>query len=1067
MKSLRWILRGGFCLSAVLATASAVGAQGVSTGAFNGVVTDESGKPMASVQVAAVNRATGARSGTLTNDAGRYYISALETGGPYTITVRRIGFAPKDTNGLFVSLGENVRVDLSLQARAATLEGVRVEVTQTGAIFSSSHTGIETTITDSAVSRLPTLNRNFTDFVNLSPQISTKGPGQSGGGQNNRFNAIQIDGAVANDLFGLSSSLQPGGLASAKQVSIEAVKEYQILLSPFDVRQGNFTGFLVNAVTKSGSNEFHSNGTYATRSEKFERDVPYLRAAPFTQSQQGFWIGGPIIKDKILFSIAPEFQQQTAPNTGPYIDQPASNTPKPAATSAAVDSLVNILKSKYGFADPGTGGIWNTKNPLANLFARVDFVNLPMNSRLVTRYNYVNAKQDVVSNRSSSVLGLTNNGYTITDGTNSGLAQLFTTFNNNTSNELTLGYTKINDVRATPMQAPFVRISRVTNQNGGTGALTAGTENSSQGNELNQTIKELTDNYTIPWQNHRFTLGTQNKFYNVRNLFSQNSLGNFTFGTLDSLINNTPSSATLGLKLDNTDGSARFSARTLSFYGEDEWQARNNLSIVMGLRLDMPGLTSQPGLNQNILDKLGVNTTQVPQNVKQWSPRIGFNWDVTGNQVNQIRGGTGAFTGQPAYVWLSNLFGNSGVNGFANLSCTSMATAPAMQPAGQPLATNCKGSTGTPAVTVNTVDPNLKFPQTWRSSLGYDRRLPWNMVGTIEGMYTRQLQNFYYQNISLADNPVGTARDGRALYGDITSLTGIINPTRKVTGLGDVIALSNQKTHDYSYSITEQLTKRFSNNFEGSAAYTYSRSYDVWDLTSSVAFSNWQFGRSYAGRQDAQDLYPSKWDAPHRFVVSGQYTLPTKTGVSLSWIGESGVPYEYVYGSDMNGDNSSSNDLLYVPTNAHDTLQVRFQQNGNLTPAMQQDSLENFINGHSCLNSQRGQIMQRNSCRSPWDKVVNMSIRQTLPSIQGKNFMVQLDVFNFLNLLNKNWGARDFGSTNSPALLTRRAYVITPGHTAKVADQAQPVFIYNSINQFNTQNVSSNYVMNLQLKYSF
>lgn len=1062
----RWMLRSALCLATLFSAANALSAQ-VSTGAFSGTVTDEQGKPMAGTQVQAINRTTGARTGTLTNDLGLYYLAGLETGGPYTIMLRRIGYAPRDTNNLYVSLGQNIKVDLTLKTQVTRLSGVEVIASTTGAIFSESHTGVETTITDSAVARLPTLNRNFTDFVALSPQVSTKGPGFSGGGQNNRFNAIQIDGAVANDLFGLSSTLQPGGLANAKQISLEAIKEYQILLSPFDVREGNFTGFLVNAVTKSGSNEFHSTGSYSTRNEKMERNVPYLRNAPFSQSQEGFWFGGPIVRDRVLFSIAPEFQQQRSPNTGPYIDQPASKAPKPPATAAAVDSFVNILKTKYGFADPGNGGIWNTQNPLSNLFARIDFVNLPANSRLVTRYNYVSAKQDVAGTRSASRLALTNNGYTITDGTNAGTAQLFSAFSNGSSNELTVGYTKINDVRAVPIQAPFVVISRVTSQAGGTGSVTAGTENSSQGNELNQAITEFTDNYTIPWRAHRFTFGTQNKWYKVRNLFSQNSLGNFTFGTLDSLINDTPSSATLGIKLDNTDGAAHFTARTLAFYAEDEWQPLKNLNVVIGARLDMPGLTSTPGFNQKVQDGLGINTTKVPQNIKQWSPRIGFNWDVTGDQVNQIRAGTGAFTGQPGYVWLSNLFGNSGVNGFANLSCTNMSTAPAMQSAGQPLPANCKGSTGSPAVTVNTTDPNLHFPQTWRSSLGYDRRLPWNMIATIEGMYTRQIQNFYYQNINLVDNPIGTDRNGRALYGDIASLSGNPIPVRKTSTLGDVIQISNEKTHDYAYSFTGQLVKRFSNHFEGQAAYTYSRSYDVWDLTSSVAFSNWSFGRSYAGRQDAQELYPSKWDAPHRFAISGEYTLPTKTGVSLTWIGESGVPYEYVYGSDMNGDNSTANDLLYVPTNAHDTTQIRFQKNGNLTPEMQQDSLENFINGHPCLSSQRGTIMKRNSCRTPWDKVVNLSARQTLPTVQGKNFIVQFDIFNFLNLLNKNWGARDFGSSNSPSLLTRRAYVVTPGHTAKIADQAQPVFIYNSTNQFTTQNVQSNYTLQLQLKYSF
>ncbi len=1070
MKISRWTLGAVAGLATLLIGATSLAAQGVTTGAISGTVTDEQGNGMQGVQVQAVNRTNGARAGTLTHADGRYYIPSLESGGPYTVSIRRIGFAPRDSNNLYVSLGENLRVDFSLRQQAVRLTGVEITGTTTGAVISSSHKGIATTITDSTIARAPTLNRNFTDFLALVPQISTKGPGNSGGGQNNRFNAIQIDGSVANDLFGLSSTLQPGGQAQAKQVSLEAVKEYQVLLSPFDVRQGSFTGFLVNAVTKSGSNDFHGSCTYATRNEKMERNVAYLRSAPFTQTQEGCWLGGPIVRDKLLFSVAPEFQQQNQPAGGPYLGQPDSKIPKPPATQVAVDSFVNILKTKYGYPDPGSGTLIKNENPLGNMFARLDLINLPHNSRLVTRYNYVNAQQDVLS-RGNTQLNLSNNGYNFRSVTNSGLVQLFSDFSNGISNELLTGYTTIRDKRITPIQAPFVLVKRVTSLAGGTGAISAGTENSSQGNELDQDVFELSDNVSKALGSHRFTLGTKNTWYKVRNLFAQNSLGNFTFGSLDSLINNTPSTATLGVKLDNTDGAARFHARTLGAYVEDEWQARDNLSILAGVRLDVPGLTDSPNLNTNIQKTLNINTTDVPKNVMQLAPRIGFNWDVTGDQVNQLRGGTGAFTGAPAYVWLSNLYGNSGVNGYGNLVCNGVA-APLLPNAGSAAPGNCKNSTAAPAVTVNTVDPNLKFPEVWRSSIGYDRRLPWNVIATVEAMYTRSIHSFYYQNIGLQDNPIGFDRNGRALYGDIATLTGNPAPVRKpipgtTSTLGDVINISNTKTHDYAYSYIGQLVKRFSNNFEGQFAYTYGRSYNVWDLTSSVAFSNWSFGRSYSGRQDAQDLYPSKWDTPHRLAAGATYTFPTRTGVSLTWIGESGVPFEYVYNGDMNGDNSTANDLIYVPKNAHDTTEIRFTANGAITAAQQQDSLENFINGHACLNSQRGTIMKRNSCRAPWDKVVNLSARQSLPTLHGQNFILQLDVFNFLNLLNKDWGARDFGSTNSPQILQRRSFVATPGHTNKIADQAQGVFNYVSTNQFIVQNPQSNYALQIQLKYSF
>lgn len=1067
-------------VAALFGGTTTLDAQGITTGAVSGTVTNAQGQALEGAQVQVLNRSNGSRAGTITRADGRFYVSSLDVGGPYTVTVRRIGFAPVDSNNIYIALGQNYRVDFRLSAQAAQLAGVQVVATTSSAVITSAHKGVATTVTDSAIARLPTLNRNFTDFVSLSPQVSTKGPGNSGAGQNNRFNAIQIDGSVGNDLFGLSSTLQPGGQAGAKQVSLEAVKEYQVLLSPFDVRQGYFSGFLVNAVTKSGSNDFQGTGTYAFRNEKMERDVSYLRAAPFTVKQEGFWIGGPIMRDKIFFSIAPEFQQQTAPASGPYIGQPTGVTPLPAATQAAVDSFVNILKSsKYNFSDPGNGGLVNNKNPLSNMFAKLDFVNLPMNSRLVTRYNYAGAEQNTFS-RSQSRLNLSNNGFDFQSKTNSGLATLFSDFSNGTSNEALIGYTTIRDKRIVPIQAPFVVISRVTNPASGTGQVSAGTENSSQGNALNQDIMEFSDSYTIPWRSHRFVIGTKNEFYKVGNLFSQNSLGNFTFGTLDSLINNTPSSATLGLKLDNTDGWARFHARTLGAYISDEWQATSNLNFIAGLRLDVPGLTDSPSTNPNLVNGLQINTAQVPKSAKQWQPRVGFNWDVTGDQVNQLRGGTGYFMSQPAYVWLSDLFGNSGVNGWGNLTCSGMAAAPAMPQAGSPIAGNCKNSTATPAVTLNTVDPNLHFPEVWRSSIGFDRKLPWNMIGTIEGMYTRSVYSFYYQNIGLTQTPIGKDLHGRVLYGDITSASSNIVPVRRTftnaagatVAFGDVIHLSNTGTKDYSYNITTMLQKRFSNSFEGSASYTYGHAYDVWDLTSSVAFSNWAFGRSLAGPEDAQELAPSKWDEPHRFVVSGTYSLPTKTDLSMTLFAESGVPYEYVYGNDMNGDNGTANDLVYVPKNAHDPTEVQFVTNGSgataLSPAVQADSLENFIATHDCLNSQRGTIMRRNSCRTPWTKLMNLSARQGLPDLHGQHLMLQLDIFNVLNLLNKNWGAQDLGSSNSPTLLTRRTWVQpTAGQPLKLANGAVGQFNFTPFSQFKTTNVASNYALQLQLKYSF
>ncbi|HEY7877130.1 MAG TPA: carboxypeptidase regulatory-like domain-containing protein, partial [Gemmatimonadaceae bacterium] len=315
-------------------------AQGITTAAVSGVVTDESGQPVEAAQIQIVNQATGVRSGTLTRTNGNYYVQGLEVGGPYMVTVKRIGFQPDSLGGIRLSLGQNFRANFKVNTQAARLEAVTVRAATSdtlSALISPSRRGVQTDISDSALRRLPTLNRNFTDFLALTPQVNVaQSGGLSGGGQNNRFNNIQIDGASESDIFGLGTTGQPGGQARGRSISLEAVKEYQVLLSPFDVRQGNFTGALINAVTKSGTNELHGSAFYYFRNENLAADVPILRSSNFEQKQFGFSLGGPIVKDKIHFFIAPEWQREDYPAPGPYIGQPANLTPAPAADAATV-----------------------------------------------------------------------------------------------------------------------------------------------------------------------------------------------------------------------------------------------------------------------------------------------------------------------------------------------------------------------------------------------------------------------------------------------------------------------------------------------------------------------------------------------------------------------------------------------------------------------------------------------------------------------------------------------------------------------------------------------------------
>jgi hypothetical protein len=1055
---------------------------------MSGTVTNEQGQPVDGVQVQVINRGTGARTGTLTKEDGRYYVQGLEVGRPYTVSVRRIGFAPQDRNDLAISLGQNLRIDFVLAAQAATLEAITATAAADNAVINRSHTGVGTTVTDTVISRLPSLNRDFTDFAKLTPQVSTAANGLSGGGVNNRFNNIQIDGSSNADLFGLSSTPTPGGLSSAKTISIDAVKEYQVLLSPFDVRQGAFTGLLVNAVTKSGTNDFTGSAFYYFRDSALTREQPYLTA--FKQKQYGFSLGGPIMRDKAFFFVNGEWQDQTQPSSGPFVSGgvPSSDSP---VNQSLIDSF-NAALAPYGI-DGGTGEALVRKTPNTNWFARLDF-NLPLNSRLAIRHNYAFA--DAVSfSRSASgatpTFYLTSNYNGITNKTNSTVAQLFTNLSNGIFNELLVSRTLIRDFRTVPVVTPEVTVTvpkpaPLT----GNANLVAGTERSSQGNELAQDIVEITDNLTVPWGNHSITIGTRNQFYYTDNLFAQNRFGQWLFANIDSLKNGSPSSlivnVPVGCPPEGCDGRSRFKAGTWGGYIQDTWQATRDLTVNAGVRVDVPFFKDKPISNPNLLAEIGRNTSDIPTGQAQFSPRLGFNWDATGDQANQVRGGLGLFTGPPAYVWLSNAFGNTGVYGFAQITCNGTTATATNRPPKFDATTSkaatppkvCGGGLG-PALgaNVNLVSDDFRFPQDFKASFGYDHRFRKGVldgfIGTLEGMYSRAVYSPFYENIALA-TPLETARDrnGRVMYGAVSAAGS--TPTLITTTSRQQILDMKNSSKDYSYNISGTLSKRFQNGFEGLLAYTYTQARDVQSLLNSTAGSNWGQGRDIKGYFTDHALARSKWEQPHRVIASGTYTFPSRTDVSLFYEGRNGSPYDYVYtGSgtlgDLNGDGRAGNDLIYVPKDVRDPNEILFT--GFNVPAQattvlaMQNAFDRFINEVDCLRNQRGLIMDRNTCRNPWINEWNVNIRQNVRALRGQNATISLDIFNFGNLLNKNWGVQRSALSGGLA----GAFLLT--RTGQVADaNGKPQGLYTfDVNtaKYSYRTIGSNYKMQLSVRYQF
>jgi len=1085
-------------------------AQGITTGAIGGLVTDSAGAPLPAVQIQVRNVQTGYVVGSLTRENGRYLVPGLEAGGPYTVTARRIGFAPQTRENVFVSLTQTTRVDLNLSNQATQLTGVAVVATTSD--FSSTRTGVSTTVRDSTIARIPTLNRDFTDLVKLSPHVSSpvSGQGPSAAGAYNRFNNYTIDGANQNDRFNLASSGgTPGGAVSGRLISIDAVKEFQVLLTPADVRYGNFAGMLVNAVTKNGTNKLTGGATYAYRNPNMAANEPFLRNSDFKVQQYGFYLGGPIIKDRLHFFIAPEWQSRSQPAIGPYEGGPTTES-----GNISPDTLRRIANAIDPLFPIGSTGLVSTDNPLTNLSGRLDW-QVNAGNRVVFRQLYNTAEQDnfsrnnrtfnaAVGNQNSG-FRYTSNMFTTQDDNISSVLQVFSQFSKGSSNEFLVGYNKIKDERIVPVQSPEVSV-QVTNLQGSTNAAaTFGTEEFSPGNLLKQDIIEVANNYNMPIGAHTVTLGGRYEHTHIFNNFAQRAYGVYAFQNITALEAKTPLNYSFGYS-NGGPIEADFNIGQYSLYAQDRWNISSKLTVTYGLRADVPQYLDDPVQNDKIAaaftaaGREAVNTSAKPKSRVYWSPRVGFNWDPAGDNKNQFRGTIGVFTSPTPGILIGNAYANTGL-GLVTLNCTGAAT-PDFVTDIKVLPKSCKGQAapaagqaGTAGINVN--DPDFKNPQNFTASLGFDRALPYDFIFTFEGLYRKSINGILVRDLNLkGPRLVGgqpyTDRNGRILYADTITAAGAVNNNnqRVITSIGTpavnftegVIQVTNE-SKDYSYSLSAQLRRRFGQSLDLSAGYTYQRSYDLQSLTSDRAISNWRNGAQFAGLETDLALTPSVFDRPHRVLASGTYTMPWKkapTDLSFYYTGFTGIRYMYTANGDLNGDGFNGNDPIYIPKSATDPNEIRFVDQGTgaslITAATQAQAFENFISSNDCLNSQRGKIMERNSCLAPWTNRFDFSVRQSLPEIAGQRLMAQLDIFNFGNFVGRIIGKDEWGQQQSPNLsptFPQQQALTLRGRTAGPLNQSYSTFNFNA-NLINggefvrQQTLASNFFqMQLTLKYSF
>lgn len=1031
-------------------------AQGTTTGAIGGFVLDSSGVPIPGATVRVLSASTGLVRTANTGSNGRYVVTDLEV-GYYQVTATAIGYRPGADSNVRVTLTTTTSKDFTLARVAVQLQELVATTTNTTGDFGASRTGAQTIVSDSLVRRLPTLNRQLMDFVRLSPQVTTT-PQSAGSqtatisiaGQNNRYNAIQVDGTDQNDRFGLGTTGELGGQAGGRGVALEAVKEFDVVTAPYNVTQGGFTGGLVNAVTKNGTNDLAITGFYTFRNQDLASGNPFISTSQFSIKQFGASVGGPIVKNKLFFFVAGELNRATRPAAGPYLGQPASITPGAPIDQATYQAFVSALAA-YGIPG-GSAGQVNDQNPITNLVSRIDWT-LSDKSRIVLRNIYDNAKADDFS-RTASTFALTSNQFRRSEIDNSTSFQWFRNADNGGANELQLGYIHQNFARALTYQGPQIHIVGLTSATGaGTYSLIAGADSNSHINGLQQDIYELHDDYTFPFKGnpaHMITIGTRSDYYKVVNFFEQNLYGSWGFNGIDSLIAGNARSYTVGVTRGTP--AARFSTSDLAFYLQDQWTVSPSFNVVYGLRFEAPVFFDKPLENDSVENDFGRNTSEIPSN---WliSPRIGFNYRKPGS-TTQIRGGIGVFAGIPPYVWLSNLYTNNGF-GLGQLTCAGGSTAgpaptftvaevgPGKNP--QQCANGAGLNTGQIGV-VNTVDPSYKQAENLRATLGLDHQLPAGFVGTVDLMWTKVLEAPFMENLDLdlqqQNVAVKTDPYGRVMYGTVASngaATKSLKPGVPNIYSGGDYDLENT-THGHSYSASFSLKKAFNRSIAFNASYTYARTFEVQDFTSSVAASNFNFGWETAGSlTDKTTAVAAPWDQPNHIVVGLTYTAPWKnypTDISFIYQGLSGLPFTYTYGGtgsargDLNADGVNGNDPVWIPNTASiDTMMFAVYSGSvgggasrTISRTEQADSFKSFVNQMSCLQNQQGQLMARRSCRQPFFSTLDFSLRQSLPSISGHKLTLEADIFNFLNFLNSSWGQyRSNGTFQDVTLFTQTA----------------------------------------------
>lgn len=995
-------------LVAALAAAPAF-AQSTSAG-VGGQVMSAAGQPVVGAEVTITHTESGTVSRATTDASGRYTARGLRVGGPYTITITKPGAGTKTEEGVFLNLNQvnTVNANLGGDLAATNLDAVNVVATAGSSVFSSENKGVGTSVDGRKLELAPKGNRSLDDVARLDPRISVTDQATgaiSVAGINNRYNKISVDGLSQGDPFGLNANGMP---YTGSPISVDTIAAYDIKVSDYDVSQ-DVVGAAINAVTKSGTNEFHGSAYYVYK--KADSMVGKRNGEDYDafgkDTTKGFTLGGPILKDRLFFFGS--YEEQEITDFGGAASSDGLSTG--AVTRAEIDRVIDVSKNKYGI-DPGTYGAAGGVN-LTNkrYLGKIDWnINDSHRASLTYQQTKESLPQPYDSNANSVIL--TSRWFTKTSETKNTALQLFSDWTDNFTTEAKFSYQKFEQVSGASQNLPTINVGVASTQSGSSNGVRLGEDRNRHENAINTKKKTASIFGTYYAGDHTIKGGFDYEDTDALNLYGRDLHGVYTFDSIADF------EAGKYYRYDvrrpiggysEADTAAAIGFTMFSPYLQDTWQVNNNLSITYGVRANIPKADKAPPRKPGFEETFGFrNDYKLGSSNKVIMPRFSFNYTFDTERYSQLRGGVGLFQSVPPFVWLANPYQNNGMTSASFCAYGNTVVRGCVPNNGQyafsPDAFNQPFPSGAAAPTnaqMDSIDPDFKLPTVWKASLGYDHELPWmGLVGTVEVQYLKNKDAVFYNALNIG-TPNGQLFDGRDSYW--VTPGGVKNNGSKPGYTTNSTYLTNSNKGS-STAVTFSLDKPMANGWYGNLSYTYTKATEVGSDTSSQAWSSYQFvsrlnpNEEYAGTATREIRNQIKLSLGWEHAFFGNY----KTSITGFYTGRNGLPYTWLVDGDLNGDGIFQ-DPAYIPL--LNDANVSYVKDNRAATAAEIAEFQRRIDENPYLAARRGSVAERNGARNPWVNQLDVAIQQELPGFfKEHKSILRLDIYNFLNMLDKSWG---------------------------------------------------------------